>query len=137
MKRNKEKRQELSDLNKQEHMQAESIHEEPSADDQALIAQLLHGFDQMERAIRQPEPPALHELEMLVASEQRKLRKHVGMEVALFLVIALALICGNILLASMNLIVFIAIQALVFVGVITFAVRFFYRSRKKVKSGHA
>ncbi|MBW7460817.1 YxlC family protein, partial [Paenibacillus sepulcri] len=71
------------------------------------------------------------------ADEQRKLRMRAGMEVALFLVVALALIGGNMLLASMNIVVFAAIQSVVFVGAIAFAVRFFHRSKKKVKSGHA
>jgi len=137
MKRNRREQEGLCDLNKHVHAHAESVHEEPSAEDQALIAQLLHGFDQMEQAIRQPEPPPLHELEQLIAGEKRKLRKRAGLEVALFLVIALTLIGGNMLLASINIVVFAAIQGLVFVAMIAFAVRFFYRAKKKVKSGHA
>lgn len=137
MKRNKGTRERSADLNEQDHTYGESFHKESSAEDQALIAELLHGFDQMELAIRKPEPPPLYELEQLVAAEQQRLRKRAGLEVALFLIIALVLIGSNMLLASMNIIVFITIQGLVFVGAIAFTVRFFYRSKKKVRSGHA
>jgi len=137
MKWNKEERERSADLNKQERAHAEIVHEEPFAEDQALIAQLMQGFEQMELAIRQPEPPPLHELERFVAVEKRKLRRRAGLEVALFLIMALAIIGGNMLLASMNIVVFAVIQGLVFVGAIAFAFRFFYRSKKKVKSGHA
>ena len=137
MKRNKGMREQTADLNEQDHTHGEGFHKESSAEDQVLIAELLHGFDQMELTIRRPEPPPLHELEQLVAAEQQRLRKRAGLEVVLFLIIALALIGSNILLASMNIVVFVAIQGLVFVGAIAFAVRFFYRSKKKVKSSHA
>lgn len=136
MKRNKGTQERSANLNEQDPTYGEGFHE-VSAEDQALIAELVHGFDQMELAIRKPEPPSLHELEQLVAAEQQRLRKRAGLEVALFLIIALALIGSNMLLASMNIVIFVAIQGLVFVGAIAFAVRFFYRSKKKVRSGHA
>ncbi|MBB3128389.1 hypothetical protein FHS19_003043 [Paenibacillus rhizosphaerae] len=137
MKRNKGTRERFAGLNEQDHTDGESFHEESLAEDPALIAELLHGFDQMELAIRKPDPPPLHELAQFVAAEQQRLRKRAVLEVALFLIIALALIASNLLLASMNIVVFVVIQGLVFVGAIAFAVRFFYRSKEKVRSGHA
>lgn len=137
MKRNKGTREQFADLNEQDHTYDESFHEESSAEDKALIAELMHAFDQMELAIRNPEPPPLYELENLVAVEQQRLRRLAGLEISLFLIIALAIIGSNMLLASMNIVVFFAIQGLVFVGAITFASRFFYRSKKKVRSDHA
>lgn len=137
MKRNKGELEQFADLNERNHTYGESFHEESSAEDQALIAELLHGFDRMDLAIRKQEPPPLHELEKFVAAEQQRLRKRAGLEVALFLIIALALIGSNLLLVSMNIVVFVAIQGLVFVGAIAFVARFFYRSKKKVRSGHA
>ncbi|PQP88650.1 YxlC family protein [Paenibacillus sp. AR247] len=137
MKRNKGTRERFADLNEQDHSYDESFHEASFAEDPALIAELLHGFGKMEMAIRNPEPPPLHELEQFVAVEQQRLRKRAVLEVALFLIIALALIGSNLLLASMSIVIFVAIQGLVFVGAIAFAVRFFYRSKKKVRSGHA
>lgn len=137
MKRNKRELVQFADLNERNQMYGENFHEESSAEDQALIAELLHGFDRMELAIRKPEPPPLHELEKFVAAERQRLRKRAGLEIVLFLIIALVLIGSNLLLVSMNIVVFVAIQGLVFVGAITFVVRFFYRSKKKVKSGHA
>lgn len=137
MKRNKRELVQFADLNERNQTYGENFHEESSAEDQALIAELLHGFDRMELAIRKPEPPPLHELEKFVAAERQRLRKRAGLEIVLFLIIALVLIGSNLLLVSMNIVVFVAIQGLAFVGAITFVVRFFYRSKKKVKSGHA
>ncbi|MCJ8013867.1 YxlC family protein [Paenibacillus sp. KQZ6P-2] len=114
-----------------------NMDEHGSPEDEALIAQLLHGFDQMERTIRHPEPPALHELEQLVAVQRRKLRKRALLEWILFLLTALVVIGGNMLLAFSSIAVFATIQALVFVVIIASAARFFYKSRKKVKSGRA
>lgn len=136
MKRNKGTREKLDNLNEQAYTNGESFQEETSAEDEALIAELVHAFDQMEMAIRNPESPPLHELENFVAVEQQRLLRRSRLEIALFLIIALALIGSNMFLASKNLFVFFAIQGLVFIGAITFASRFFYRSNKKVRSGH-
>lgn len=136
MKKNKGTREKFGDLNEQDHTNEKSFQEESSAEDEALIAELVHAFDKMELAIRNPESPPLHELENLVAVEQQRLLRRARLEIALFLIIALALIGSNMFLASKNLFVFFVIQGLVFIGAITFASRFFYRSKKKVRSGH-
>ncbi|WP_136608347.1 YxlC family protein [Paenibacillus dokdonensis] len=117
--------------------QAINMDEKGSAEDEALIAQLLHGFDQMDLTIRDPEPPTLLELEQLVNGHRQKLRKQAALEWALFLIIALVIIGGNLLLASSSFVIFVVIQGIVFVGVIAIALRTLQKSRKKVKSGHA
>lgn len=111
--------------------------EKGSAEDEALIAQLLHGFDQMDMTIRQPEPPSLHDLEQLVAGHRTKLRKRAALEWCVFLLIALVVIGGNLFLAASSIAVFVAIQGAAFVVILAFVLRFFQKSRKKVKSGHA
>ncbi len=137
MKRNK--RIQGSHDSKKENQQSEPIHmgEEDAADNDALITQLRAGFDQMDLIIQHPEPPALHELELLVTDRQKKLRKRAGLEWALFLVLALVIIGGNLFLATSSILVFAAIQGVLFIGAIAFVLRFIQRSRKKVKSGHA
>ncbi|MDR0266983.1 YxlC family protein [Paenibacillus sp.] len=137
MKRNK--RKQVVDNPKAPNLppQGMNMDDESSAEEEALIAHLLHGFDQMELTIKHPEPPPLHELEQLVTGHKQKLRKRAMLEWIIFLIIAFVLISGNILLVTSNLTVFVAIQGAVFVGVIAFALRFLLKSRKKVKSGHA
>lgn len=113
------------------------VDEKETAEEEAMIAQLLHGFKQMEMTIRQPEAPALHELEQLVAGHRTKLRKRAVLEWCAFLLIALMVIGGNLLLAASSIAVFVAIQGTAFVVILAFVLRFFQKSREKVKSGHA
>ncbi|MWV46813.1 hypothetical protein GRF59_24700 [Paenibacillus sp. HJL G12] len=117
--------------------QGMKLDEESSAEDQDLIAQLLHGFDRMDATIRHPEPPALHDLEQLVAEHRQKLHKRAALEWAMFLIVALFIIGGNMFLAASSFAIFVVIQGVVMVGVIAYALRFIRKSRKKVKSGHA
>lgn len=55
MKRNKGTQERSANLNEQDPTYGEGFHE-VSAEDQALIAELVHGFDQMELSIRKPDP---------------------------------------------------------------------------------
>lgn len=136
MKRNKRERQ---GDNPKKACPPQAINEagEMEAEDEALVKQLLRGFDQMDLTIMHPEPPPLYELEQFVAGHKQKLRKQATLEWILFLVIAVVVIGGNMLLAVSSFAAFIAIQGALFVSVIVFVLRFWRKARKKVKSGHA
>lgn len=104
-------------------------------EDEAFITKLMHGFDQMDHAIQKHDPPALHELEEFVFDHQHKLRTRSILEWVSFLIIAMIVIGGNILLAVSSTLVFAVVQGAVFLGVIGFAIWSFQKSKKKVKSG--